>query len=108
MRGAVVAGVGGLVAATPRLAWCADALAPATNLIIGKRILEVNGKAATVFALQQENGARGINLAAGERFRVNLSNQCGEGTIIHWHGQTPPYAQDGVVDHKLAILNPGE
>ncbi|OYV35214.1 MAG: copper oxidase [Acidocella sp. 20-61-6] len=58
--------------------------------------MEVNGKAASVFAIQGADGRPGAVLAPGERFATSLVNQCGEPTIIHWHGQTPPVRQDGV------------
>ena len=32
----------------------------------------------------------------------SLENQTGEPTIIHWHGQTPPPNQDGVVETGFA------
>ena len=72
--------------------------ASARTLIATKRSIEVNGKTASMFALQGMNGEDGITLAPGERFAVSLENRCGEPTIIHWHGQTPPVAQDGVTD----------
>jgi FtsP/CotA-like multicopper oxidase with cupredoxin domain len=34
-------------------------------------------------------------LSPGERFDVDLVNQAGTSTIIHWHGQLPPWKQDG-------------
>ncbi|GLR68979.1 multicopper oxidase [Acidocella aquatica] len=49
-----------------------------------------------MFALEGADGLDGVRLAPGERFAVTLENACGEPTIIHWHGQTPPVAQDGV------------
>ena len=61
----------------------------------GTRILSVNGKPARVFDLIGPNGKPGITLAPGERFHVDLTNQAGTSTIIHWHGQLPPWTQDG-------------
>jgi FtsP/CotA-like multicopper oxidase with cupredoxin domain len=73
--------------------------APATRtghrLIAGTRTLEVNGRAAKVFGLADEAGRPGLILAPGERFQVELANQTADHTIIHWHGQTPPWTQDG-------------
>ncbi|HUN00898.1 MAG TPA: multicopper oxidase domain-containing protein [Halothiobacillus sp.] len=59
------------------------------------RSLEVNGKAARVFALLGPNGDPGVTLDPGERFAVKLKNQIGTPTIIHWHGQEPDWKQDG-------------
>src|SRR5689334_2471911 len=65
------------------------------RLVAGTRVLEVSGRPANVFGLIGPNGRPGIRLAAGERFRVDLVNQAGARTIVHWHGQVPPWAQDG-------------
>jgi FtsP/CotA-like multicopper oxidase with cupredoxin domain len=65
------------------------------RLIAGTRTLEVNGRPARVFGLTGPDGRPGIHLAAGERFRVDLVNDAGEPTLVHWHGQLPPWMQDG-------------
>src|SRR5882757_774554 len=65
------------------------------SLTAGNRILDVNGKPAPVFGLFSPNGKPGIVLAPGERFNVDLVNRAGTSTIIHWHGQLPPWTQDG-------------
>ncbi|PWK64979.1 multicopper oxidase family protein [Aminobacter sp. AP02] len=61
-----------------------------------KRVIEVKGKAANVFGLTQDDGSSGLVMNAGENFRVRLKNLIGEPTVIHWHGLTPPWQQDGV------------
>src|SRR6195256_4823276 len=61
----------------------------------GIRTLAVNGKPARVFGLIGPNGKPGITLSPGERFHVDLVNQPATPTIIHWHGQLPPWRQDG-------------
>jgi FtsP/CotA-like multicopper oxidase with cupredoxin domain len=58
-------------------------------------VIEVNGKPARVFRLTGPDGRPGIRLAAGEPFRVTLANETGVRTIVHWHGQLPPWTQDG-------------
>jgi FtsP/CotA-like multicopper oxidase with cupredoxin domain len=65
------------------------------RLTAGTRTLAVNGKPARVFALIGPNGKPGITLSPGERFHVDLVNRVGTSTIIHWHGQLPPWTQDG-------------
>jgi FtsP/CotA-like multicopper oxidase with cupredoxin domain len=65
------------------------------RLTAGTRTLAVNGKSARVFGLVGPNGKPGITLSPGERFQVDLVNQAGMSTIIHWHGQLPPWMQDG-------------
>ncbi len=63
-----------------------------------RRVLDVNGRAASVFGIRQPNGTAGVVLDPRQRFVVALANESGEPTIIHWHGQTPPVRQDGVTD----------
>ena len=65
------------------------------RLVAGTRVLEVNGRPAKVFGLTGPDGRPGIRLAPGERFRVDLANEAGTRTIVHWHGQLPPWTQDG-------------
>lgn len=82
------------------------AVAP-LNLAITRRTLDVNGKAATVFGILQPDGRPGLALEPGQRFQVDLRNDAGEDAIIHWHGMTPPFAQDGVADKDRPILAAG-
>src|SRR5258708_10202394 len=65
------------------------------RLTAGPGSRDVNGKPARVFGLVGPNGKPGITLAPGERFDVDLVNQAGTSTIVHWHGQLPPWKQDG-------------
>ena len=55
----------------------------------------VNGKPARVFGLVGPNGNPGLTLSPGERFHVDLVNWTDTSTIVHWHGQLPPWTQDG-------------
>jgi FtsP/CotA-like multicopper oxidase with cupredoxin domain len=65
------------------------------RLTADTRTLAVNGKPARAFGLIGSNGKPGITLSPGERFSVDLVNRAGTPTIIHWHGQLPPWTQDG-------------
>jgi FtsP/CotA-like multicopper oxidase with cupredoxin domain len=65
------------------------------RLVAGTRTLEVNGRPARVFGLVGPDGRPGISLAPDERFRVELANETGVRTLVHWHGQLPPWTQDG-------------
>lgn len=85
----------------------AGAATPAT-LTIQRRVIEVNKKPASVYGLVRADGKPGLELAAGERFRVTLRNEAGLPTLIHWHGQTPPLAQDGVPGLSQPLLPPGQ
>ncbi len=69
---------------------------PATTIRVGTRVIEVNGRPATVFGLMHPDGGQGLIAEAGQRFRVRLENDLDEETLIHWHGLTPPFGQDGV------------
>ncbi len=73
----------------------AQALTTPNRLIASTRTLDVNGKAASVFSLTGPGGKQGLTLAPGERFTVSLANDTQGPTILHWHGQLPPWRQDG-------------
>jgi FtsP/CotA-like multicopper oxidase with cupredoxin domain len=90
--------IGAAVAAgtSPALSRAASAAVPPFNhLVADTSILDVNGKAAKVFRLSGPNGKPGLSLAPNEAFRVELVNRLNTSTIIHWHGQLPPWMQDG-------------
>ncbi|MCF3639643.1 multicopper oxidase domain-containing protein [Rhizobium sp. TRM95111] len=82
----------------------AHAAATPQDLAIGKRTLEVNGRAATVFGLTGPGGKPGLELVADTDFNVRLHNDTEESTLIHWHGLTPPWHMDGVPDNPAALL----
>jgi FtsP/CotA-like multicopper oxidase with cupredoxin domain len=89
----------------PRLA-AAQTASPLT-LAATTRTLDIDGRAASVYGLAGPRG-QGLMLDPGQRFRVVLTNDLDVATIIHWHGQTPPNAQDGVTDLPMPLLAPGE
>jgi FtsP/CotA-like multicopper oxidase with cupredoxin domain len=70
--------------------------APLTVLRLERRGIEVNGKSSSVFKISQPDGTSGIVTRRGARFRVRVENNIGEPSLIHWHGLTPPWQQDGV------------
>lgn len=74
------------------------------SLNIVRRSIEVNGKSASVFGLQQADGSTGLRFRAGDTFDVLLRNTAGEGTIIHWHGLMPPWPNDGVPDAPSPLI----
>src|ERR1700751_5628309 len=92
--GAAMAGTIPFLPAT-RAAAAPEPLTGKLRLTAGTRTLVVNGRPARVFGLIGPNGNPGITLAPGERFDVDLVNQAGTSTIVHWHGQLPPWTQDG-------------
>lgn len=74
----------------------------ARELIVDRRTISVDNRPASVYRLGTTDGASGIALEPGERFRVRVRNRLDEPTIVHWHGQTPPADQDGVAGHGSA------
>lgn len=77
-------------------------------LTAGTRSLDVNGKAATVFGLTGPDGKPGLVLDQEQGFHVTLTNSLTEETLIHWHGLTPPWPQDGVPNLPAPLLKAGE
>jgi FtsP/CotA-like multicopper oxidase with cupredoxin domain len=80
----------------------------ATTLRVESRTIEVNGKAAKVLGILQPDGTPGVRMDGGARFNVRLENNCGEPTLIHWHGLLPPYGQDGVPGLPQPLLESGQ
>jgi FtsP/CotA-like multicopper oxidase with cupredoxin domain len=70
--------------------------APTTVLELQRRTIEVNGKPASVFAIRQPDGTAGIVTEVGKPYRVRVENHIDQPSLIHWHGLTPPWQQDGV------------
>ncbi len=67
-----------------------------TILKLQRRTLEINGKSASVYVIRQPNGREGLTMEYGARFNVRVENELNEPSLIHWHGLTPPFQQDGV------------
>src|SRR6201987_3175210 len=80
---------------------------PATLLQLQRRTIEVNGKSASVFGIRQSDGTAGIVTEVGRPFRVHLANNIDQPSLIHWHGLTPPWQQDGVPGISGPPLPPG-
>ncbi|MGH6867635.1 MAG: multicopper oxidase domain-containing protein, partial [Methylocella sp.] len=69
--------------------------------------IEVNGKAASVFCIRQPEGTFGITTDVFKPFRVRVENHIDEPSLIHWHGLTPPWRQDGVPETSGETIPPG-
>jgi FtsP/CotA-like multicopper oxidase with cupredoxin domain len=91
--------------ALPRLAF--GQTAP-LSLTAATRVLDIDGRAATVYGLANAAGGQGLILDPGQQFRVDLTNSLDVETIIHWHGQLPPNVQDGVPNLPQPLLKTGE
>ncbi len=83
------------------------ARATATTLTVQRRTIEVNGRAALVYGILRPDGGHGVVLGPGERFAAELVNRIDGPTLVHWHGQAPPNAQDGVPGVTQPALKPG-
>ena len=70
--------------------------APWTILQLQRRSINVNGKPASIFGIRQPDGTSGITTDISKPFRVRVENRTAEPSLIHWHGLTPPWRQDGV------------
>jgi FtsP/CotA-like multicopper oxidase with cupredoxin domain len=84
------------------------AQAPVFNISAVSRVLDVNGKAAKVFGLGVDGKFGGLFTTFGQDFAATVSNQLTEDTLIHWHGLTPPTAQDGVPGLSGPTMTVGE
>jgi FtsP/CotA-like multicopper oxidase with cupredoxin domain len=78
-----------------------------TVLRLERRDIEVNGKPASVFCIRQPDGTFGITTDVGKPFRVRVENHIEEPSLIHWHGLTPPWRQDGVPETSGLTIPPG-
>ena len=95
--------LGAMLPRVTRPAWAASS----SQLIVERRSLDVRGRAASVFGIRQPTGTPGLTLDPGQRFLVDVRSQVGEDTVLHWHGQTPPNMQDGVIETGSPLLKFG-
>jgi FtsP/CotA-like multicopper oxidase with cupredoxin domain len=79
-----------------RVAGRAALAAETISLEATTRTIEVKGKAVKAYALRNASGTPGLSFTVGDSFKVRLNNRLAEPTLVHWHGLTPPSAQDGV------------
>ena len=93
--------------AVPTVMGSSAAAGQAPGLLVERRIIEVDGRAASVFGIRQPDGTPGVVLDPGQMFSVTVENRATEATIIHWHGQTPPFLQDGVAETGGILIQPG-
>src|SRR5512132_1991033 len=114
-RRAVLIGALAAAAGRPRLVQAQASPVPAPGdmdsppviLQLQRRVIEVNGKPASVFDIRQPDGTSGLVTDVGKRFRVRVENKIDEPSLIHWHGLTPPWQQDGVPGVSGPPIPPG-
>ncbi|MFH1804702.1 MAG: multicopper oxidase family protein [Pseudomonadota bacterium] len=105
-----LAGIGASALATPAFVRSAHAAMTHTDLAsirIMTRQIEVKGRAATVYGLLTPNGVSGLTLNREDGFALRLENAIADPSLIHWHGLTPPWRDDGVPDISQPLLAPG-
>jgi FtsP/CotA-like multicopper oxidase with cupredoxin domain len=108
MMGALAAGVAPpAFAQTVPVASTGANPGPPTILQLVTQTIVVNGKPASVFAIRQPDGPAGITTDVGKPFRVRVENKINEPSLIHWHGLTPPWRQDGVPGISGPPIPPG-
>lgn len=100
-------GIGLIAGATAYRAGGRALAAEPISLDAVTRTIEVKGKAVKAYALHNASGAPGLSFTVGDTFKVRLNNRLAEPTLIHWHGLTPPSAQDGVPELSQAPLAAG-
>jgi hypothetical protein len=80
---------------------------PGAILRLQRRNIVVNGKPASVYGIRQPDGTFGITTDVGKPFRIRVENGIDEPSLIHWHGLTPPWQQDGVPGISGPPIPPG-
>jgi FtsP/CotA-like multicopper oxidase with cupredoxin domain len=93
--------------AQPAPAAAGEESKPATILRVQRRSIEVNGKPASMLGVRQPDGTAGLITEVGKQFRVRVDNELDVPTLIHWHGLTPPWQQDGVPGVSGPPIPPG-
>src|SRR5690348_7833785 len=85
-----------------------DSIAAAPTILrLERHDIEVNGRTASVYGIRQPDGTFGLKTQMGRPFRVRVENTIGEPSLIHWHGLTPPWRQDGVPGISGPPIPPG-
>ena len=110
-RRTLIAGGAAALAAPPIFARAQNSTegadAARTILRLERRTIEVNGRAASVYGIRQPDGTFGLKTEAGRPFHVRVENGISEPSLIHWHGLTPPWRQDGVPGISGPPIPPG-
>jgi FtsP/CotA-like multicopper oxidase with cupredoxin domain len=78
------------------------------RLLVKEVPLKVLGREVTVIAIEQEDGTQGYSPEKAEGFHVEVVNQLGVPTTIHWHGLVLPNLMDGVPFVTQNPILPGE
>ncbi len=84
-------------------------VAETPHVVLGleRRTIDVNGKAASRLVIQQPDGIQGVVTELGMPYRVRVENRLDVPSLVHWHGLTPPWRQDGVPGISGPPIPPG-
>jgi FtsP/CotA-like multicopper oxidase with cupredoxin domain len=75
------------------------------TLTAGESTADIGPSTTPVWTLNGSFPAPTIRLARGQQARIDLVNELGEPTILHWHGLNTPESADG---HPRFAIGPGE
>jgi FtsP/CotA-like multicopper oxidase with cupredoxin domain len=106
-RRAAIAGGLAALTAPPIPARAQNSSGGPAMLRLERRDIDVNGKTASVYGIRQPNGTFGLTTEVAKPFRVRVENDIGEPSLVHWHGLTPPWRQDGVPGISGPAIPPG-
>lgn len=69
--------------------------AASPGLTVDTRVIEVLGRAATVYGISGPEGRNGLWARDGDGFPDTITNATGRDQLVHWHGQVlAPWNQD--------------
>lgn len=60
-----------------------------------------------MFGIVDDTGKSGLDLYRSTGFDVQLRNETGVASVIHWHGLTPPFASDGTELAQALVMAGG-
>ncbi len=79
-----------------------------TILQLKNYTINVKGKSAQIYRIEQPDGIWGYRGIKGQNFNIIVENHLAEPTVIHWHGLILPNDQDGVPCITQELIMPGQ
>jgi len=111
-----LAGMSGLLGSLPLPAWAVSGTGAAAqhrahdhfDLRIGATSIDVSGRTATAFGINGSVPGPLLRFREGDRVTLDVRNDLGVDSSIHWHGLLLPTNMDGVPGMSFAGIRPGE
>lgn len=111
-----LAGMSGLLGSLPLPAWAVSGTGAAAqhgahdhfDLRIGATSIDVNGRTATAFGINGSVPGPLLRFREGDRVTLDVRNDLGVDSSIHWHGLLLPTNMDGVPGMSFDGIRPGE